>query len=482
MNYRAALRPIGWLLWLLGASLLFPLLLSLFEESELQYSAAGFMVAILVCIIAGAVLWRVGENKPERIHRKEGLFIVSVSWLTAGLIGSIPFFISGAIPGLVDAVFESISGFTTTGASILTDIESLPRSMLLWRSLTHWLGGMGIVVLFVAILPALGIGGKHLVRFEATGPEKSGIHPRIADTARTLWAIYASISLAEFLLLWLTGMPLFDAVCHTFGTMATGGFSTQNTSIAGYANHLQVIITVFMYICGVNFNLYYQLIRKNLRIFRDVEFWTYTGISLGTAAVIAVTLLLTNSGISLGDLVDSAFTASSIITTTGYGTADFETWPVFIQGLLVLLMFMGASAGSTGGGMKIIRVIILIKWAYKHLVHTFQPNEILSVRISRQRINPAIELQVMLYFLLYIGWFVLGIFVLLVCGHDLLTSFTASVASLSNIGPGLGMIGPTDNYSQIHMAGKLVLAVLMIVGRLEIFAVTALISREFWSK
>ena len=408
-------------------------------------------------------------------------------WLAAGCWpgcwGALPFWISGAMGGFINSVFESISGFTTTGASILTDIESLPRSILLWRSLTHWLGGMGIVVLFVAILPALGIGGKHLYRIEATGPSVTGLLPRARETAKTLWLIYTGISLVEFLLLWLGGMNWFDSVCHTFGTMATGGFSTQNTSIAGYGTYFHVIITVFMFLCGVNFSLYYQAFRRRWLFLRDPEFRFYLGLTGGIIALLFFTQLLQAQGGSvLTMLRDAGFTGVSILTTTGYGTADFEQWLPLAQGALVLLMFVGGSAGSTGGGMKVVRVMIMLRWAWDHVHKMIRPHEVKPLRIGGETIERDVVEQTISFVLLFMLWFVAGIIVLLACGHDLTTSLTASIASVGNIGPGLGLIGPTDNYAVIHPFGKLFLALLMLVGRLEVFAITVLFTRTFYRR
>ena len=482
MNFRAAARPIGYILWLLAFSLMFPLVVSLGELHTTPGALLGFIMAVIVAASLGGWLWAIGTGRSADLHRKEGLFIVSSGWVLSGLIGAIPFYVSQSIPNLVDAIFESISGFTTTGASILADIEVLPHSILLWRSETHWLGGMGIVVLFVAILPALGIGGKHLFRFEATGPEKSGLHPRVADTARSLWLIYTGISLVEFLLLWAGGMTPFDAVCHTFGTMATGGFSTKNASIGYYGTYFHVIITFFMFLCGVNFSLYYQAFKKRILFWKDPEFRCYVWLLAGTIVLLFINLLWQGNVNFLTALRDSAFVGTSIMTTTGYGTADFEQWTPFAQGLLVMVMFIGGSAGSTGGGMKVVRVMITVRWAWKHVAHAFRPHAVVPLRIGGHAVDPEIEDQVVSFSLLFMGWFLAGIIVMLACGHDLVTSVTASVASVANIGPGLGMVGPTDNYAHIHILAKPVLALLMLVGRLEVFAITVLFVPGFWRR
>lgn len=482
MNFRATARPLGFLMWVLAASLLFPLVLAIFEDSYGFKTTTGFATTLLITALVGLALWLVGRNVEQRLHRKEGMFIVSASWIMAGLLGGLPFYVSGAIPGLLDCAFESISGFTTTGSSILTDIEAMPQSILLWRSLTHWLGGMGIVVLFVAILPSLGIGGKHLYRIEATGPAVTGLHPRAVDTARSLWLIYSGMSLLEFLLLWAGGMSAFDAVCHTFGTMATGGFSTMNASVGHYSTYFHVVITVFMFLCGVNFSLYYQALRGKLLFWKDAEFRLYVLIAGVAVVVLLACQMLATAQAFPTALRDSFFVGTSILTTTGFGTADFEKWPYFAQGFLVVLMLVGGCAGSTGGGMKVVRVLITLRWAWKNAIHSFKPHSVMPLRVGGVPIDREIEEQVVGFVLLFMLWLVAGVLVLLACGHDLVTSFTASVASVANIGPGLGLVGPTDNYSFIHPVGKAFLCVLMLVGRLEVMAITALLIPSFWKK
>jgi len=482
MHYRATLKPLGYLLWVLAASQLFPLALALAENQGTYSTARGFLTSIAASLILGTILWLAGRRSEAQLHRKEGLFIVAFTWLLGGLLGSLPFVLSGAIPSPLDAIFESVSGFTTTGASILTDIEVLPRSILLWRSLTHWLGGGGIVILFVAILPSLGIGGKHLYRIEATGPTVTGLQSRAVDTARTLWLIYTSISVLEFLFLWLGGMPVFDAVCHTFGTVATGGFSTKNASIAYYGTYFQVVITIFMFMCGVNFSLYYQWVKRKFLVFRDSEFKLYACIFLLGVVCLFTGQFATGSASFWTALRESTFVVASISTSTGYVTADYEQWPVFSQGFLVLLMFFGASAGSTSGGMKVVRLLILVRMGLRMAVQAFRPSSVLPLRLGGVPIDREIEEQVAGFALLYMGWVVAGTMVLMLFGHDLVTSFVAPLTCIANIGPGLGLVGPTDNYAAIHPVAKGFLALLMVVGRLEVMAITVLFVPSFWRR
>jgi trk system potassium uptake protein TrkH len=478
-------------LLVLVGSLLFPLLMSLSEDQSAYPTSTAFIVALGVTIFVGSALLLGSRlaardgREPGQLHRKEGLFIVSAGWIIAGVLCAIPYIVSGTLSAPVDAVFESVSGLTTTGASVITDIEILPNSILLWRSITHLLGGMGIIVLFVAILPALGVGGKFLYRIEATGPSVSGIHPKAVDTARTLWLIYMGITFVEFLMLWAAGMTPFDAICHAFGTLATGGFSTKNSSISGFGTHIQLIITFFMFVAGVNFSLYYQAIRKRWMFWKDGEFRLYLLI-IGAAFVVFATNLLHQQDWQLAGLGivmrDSIFTTLTIITTTGFGTADFEQWTLLSQGVIVALMFVGGCAGSTGGGMKVIRVLITIRWVWKQIEKSYRPKAVVPLRVSGQIIDREIEENVISYMLLFMLWIMSGTLLMLACNHDMVTSITASLSAAANVGPGLGIIGPTENWAQIHPVGKAYMTLLMLVGRLEVMAISVLVFPGFWRR
>ncbi|MCB1216094.1 TrkH family potassium uptake protein [bacterium] len=491
MNYRGTLRPIGMFLLVLVGSMLVPLLLSLTEEQSTYPTRQAFAVALGVTVGIGAALlalariWTSGSGDSEQLHRKEGLFIVAVGWIVAGILSAIPYVVSGVLPSWIDAVFESVSGFTTTGASVITEIEILPRSILLWRSMTHLLGGMGIIVLFVAILPALGVGGKFLYRIEATGPSVSGIHPKAVDTARTLWLIYMGITVVEILLLWAAGMTFFDAVCHAFGTMATGGFSTKNNSIAGFGTHIQLIITFFMFLAGVNFSLYYQAWRRRFLFWKDSEFRLYL-LLIAAAFVAFTTNVLHQQNWDLANLGivmrDGIFTTLTIITTTGFGTVDFEQWTPLAQGAIVALMFVGGCAGSTGGGMKVVRVLITVRWVWKQLEKAYRPKAVLPLRINGQTIDREIEESVVGYMLLFMLWILSGVILMLACNHDMVTAITAAISAAANIGPGLGMIGPTENWALLHPVAKLWMSLLMLVGRLEVLAISVLVLPGFWRR
>jgi trk system potassium uptake protein TrkH len=447
--------------------------------------------AFIVTILGGMLLsyfmvmqLPLGEEDLSRIGAKDGLAVVGISWIVASAIGACPFFLSGATATYTDAFFETVSGFTTTGASIMTDIESLPRGILFWRSLTHWLGGMGIIVLSVALLPSLGRGAYQFYRAEAPGPTAERLTPRMTETAKTLWAVYFLFSLAETALLMAGGMPLFDALCHTFGTMATGGFSTKNASMAAYGPYVQWVVIAFMFMAGTNFLLHYQAIRGKLGVFfKSEEFRIYFGTIAG--CVLLFTALL---AFRSGDLNESVFRAAAfqvvaIITTTGYVTADFNLWPAALQMILVALMFIGGCAGSTGGGMKIVRVHIAVKTGYRSIVQAILPNAVLPVRMDSRAVANVYITGAVSYFVIYMVLFALGtVFITVFESTDLVTAFSASVASLSNIGPGLGGVGAVENYAWLSAPGKWMLSFLMLAGRLELYSILVLLLPLTWRK
>ncbi len=415
---------------------------------------------------------------------RDGFLFVTGSWLMAALVGSFPFVLSGAIPDFTNAYFETISGFSTTGASILTDIESLPRSMLFWRSLTHWLGGMGIVVLTVAVLPLLGIGGLQLIRAEAPGPTVDRLTPRITETAKILWFIYLGFTFLETVLLMTGGMTLFDALTHTFGTLATGGFSTKNNSIGSYDSaYIDGIITFFMVMAGINFSLHYRLITGRYRsLLRDTEFKSYIFIFL--AATVLMTFVLYRDMYStIGEsLRYASFQAATIITTTGYATADFEQWPYLCQIILFVLMFVGGSSGSTGGGIKVIRLVTLLKQGFNEMKYLLHPRGIFTLKISGIPIKKDIVYSISGFFFLYIFMLLIVSIVVGTSGQDLVTSFTTALVTVGNIGPGFGKIGPTENYAFYPGYVKWFLSFAMLVGRLELYTVLVIFTTQFWKR
>ncbi|MFC2170679.1 TrkH family potassium uptake protein [Calditrichota bacterium] len=464
---------------MLGVSMLLSIIVSLiYNEGDFP----GILAASAVVIIIGFIMFKIGGKETD-LSLRDGFAVVTFGWIAMGIAGMLPFLFTGAITNLTDAFFESVSGFTTTGASILTDIEALPHGVLFWRSFTHWVGGMGIIVFSIAILPLLGVGGMQMFKAESPGPTADKLTPRIRNTAEILWGVYVLITLLEISLLMLGGMDWFDSTCHSFGTLATGGFSTKNTSIAHYSSpYIHYVITVFMLIAGVNFSLHYYALRgKPIKYWENLEFRFFIGLFLICWIIISVFLIFDGKGFEKS-IRDAAFQVASISTTTGYATADFEIWHPFTQIILVILMFIGGMAGSTGGGMKTIRIQILLKQARIELQKLVHPNSIYPFRLGHKVLSSEIVANVLAFFMLYIMLMIVGIAIMGLMGIDHITSFTSVVACLSNIGPGLGNVGPTDNFSSIPVIGKWVLSFLMIAGRLEIYTVLILLTRTYWKK
>jgi trk system potassium uptake protein TrkH len=446
---------VGVLLLFIAAMMLLPLFVSLYYSDG---DTTAIIQSIAITAVIGGLLMLLKPRKKD-LGLREGFMVVAVSWAAMAIVGALPFYISGAIPSFIDSFFESMSGFTTTGASILGEhrpIESLPHGILFWRSLTHWIGGMGIILLSLAILPMLGVGGMQLFRAEVPGPTKDKLTPRIRDTAEILWYVYLGISVLEILLLKFGGMSWFDSACHTFGTMATGGFSTRAESIAAFnSKYIEYVITVFMFIAGANFALHYRFLSKGVigRYWESREFRLYILIVAFFTAVMMSTLIRNDPSRSLETCFrESAFQVVSILTTTGYGSADWERWGSFAQVVLVFLMIVGGMAGSTGGGVKVIRIQVLFSQVRVQLQRLIHPQAMLPLRIGDQMIDDGIVQNVM-GFLLAFGLLLAGSTALLaLMGIDMVSSFGASIASLSNIGPGLGDVGPSDNYGWMPSA------------------------------
>jgi trk system potassium uptake protein TrkH len=471
----------------------------------------ALLLAAAVGVLFGFPLLLSSRGKTQQLGRREALLLVALAWTIGAALSALPFRFWAAMhdfdPGqeqfthYVDCYFEAMSGLTTTGASILTDIESIPRSLLFWRAFTHWIGGLGIVVLFVAVLPILGVGGKRLFRFEAPGPKKEGVRPRIRAAAQVLWMIYLGITLAEVIALRLAGLSLFDAVTHAFATLATGGFSTKNASIAAFGSwKVELIIIFFMFMAGVNFALYDMLLARRWReVFRNPEWRAYVWVMLVATLIIVVIVLGHPIFLTSGNhaspgfwptLRHCLFTVVSIQTTTGFCTADFDQWGFPAQALLILLMFIGGCAGSTGGGIKVIRFVILVKILRAELETVFRPQVVRTVRVGRSSIDPQMRSATLVYFLL-IGIVVLcstGLVIYFETPHKLdsgggdaaTTAFSAVVANLNNIGPGLDRVGATCNYAWLTQPTKVLLCLLMALGRLELYAFLVLILPVFW--
>ncbi len=482
MRLYYVIRSVGAIAVCIGLTMLLPLAFSVYYDDG---STQPLVQSMLIVLGIGlpVLLFTRRFDQPYMNHRN-AMTIVTIGWIAATLIGALPFFLAGTFGTFTDCVFESISGFSTTGSSVLTDIECVPKGILMWRSLTHWLGGMGIIVLSLAILPFLGLGGMQLYRAEAPGPTPDKLTLRIRDTASALWKIHIVLTLVMIILLMIGGMDLFDAICHTFGALATGGFSTKNLSIAYYNSaYIDAVITIFMLLAGISFSLHYQLFFGKIKpVFRDPELRFFL---LVVAFLILVTTFVlyqtTYPGLSQSFRY-AAFQVSSIITTTGYVTADFETWPFLSQSILLFCMFLGASAGSTGGGMKCMRIMLLLKHIYLELFRIIHPRAVTQLKFGKRLVTEDIIRGVWGFFIMYIGLFILSSFVLTALGIDLVTSFSAVAACIGNVGPGLGSVGPTNNFAHLPAVAKWVLSICMLLGRLEIYTVIILFVPEFWRK
>ncbi len=480
MQFQLVIHILGFLLIFLAAALLLPIPFSLYYgEGDYIY----FLISAGITFISGLLAYKLTRMNNE-VRAREGFAIVTLGWISFTLFGCLPFLISGYIPSITDAFFETMSGFTTTGATILIDIEKLPHGILFWRSFTHWMGGMGIIVLSLAILPFLGVGGMQLFKAEVPGPVIDKLTPRVTKTAKILWGVYILISALETSLLLLGGMNLFEALCHTFGTMATGGFSTKNASIGHYNSaFIDYVIIFFMIAAGTNFSLHYRFLRKEFTVYRKNEEFLFfiSLIVLGTLIIGYDTLLHHYSNVELS-FRKTLFQVVSILTTTGYGTADYEQWAFSSQFILFLFMFIGGCAGSTGGGMKVIRLYVLIKFVRTEIKRLLHPKAVIPIRVGNTVIPREIVLNVLGFAVLMILLFILGVISMSVIGLDLESSLGAVAATLGNIGPGLGSVGPTDNYAHIPVIGKWILTFFMLTGRLEIFTVLILFAPSYWKK
>ena len=481
INRKLIAQIIGVLLGLESLFLLFALIVSLIYNED---DSLAFVLSIVITFAVGLLFYLLGKDADSRMSKRDAYIIVSAVWVIFSFFGALPFFISGYIPSFTDAFFETISGFTTTGASILTDIEALPHGLLFWRSFTQWIGGMGIIVLSLALLPIFGIGGMQLFAAEVPGPTADKISPRVKDTAIRLWGIYILFTVLEMFLLWLGGMSFYDAINHAFTTMATGGYSTRQASIAYWDSpFIHYVIIVFMFLAGTNFSLSFMLLRGQFgKLKENEEFKYYLGFTLGAAIIITIILLaLEKIGVEKA-FRDSLFQVVSIITTTGYATVDYCKWPSPLVALIFLLMFFGGSAGSTGGGIKIARVVVVLKninLEFKRLIH---PQAIVPVRLNKKSIDPAVVNNIMIFVLAYMAIFLASTVIMSFMGLDLRSAMGAVAATLGNIGPGLGSVGPAANYAHIPGIGKWLLSFLMLIGRLELFTVLVLLSPAFWRK
>lgn len=480
MNFRPALRFLGRLILLLAATELAPAVCAAFYRDWSDVTA--FVASATITAVCGLLLLMVGRGSGQ-IFRREGILIVVGGWVLASLVGALPYIFTGTFLNPVDALFESASGFTTTGASVMTNIEAASRGILFWRSMTQWLGGMGIIVLFVALLPELGPGARFLYKLEVPGPTAEALQPRIRDTAGILWKIYLLFTVTETGLLMLAGLDLYDAITHTFSTLSTGGFSPRNASVAAFESPLvHIIIIVFMILAGANFSLFFGMrLRRNWNLLRDTEFRLYIQIIGAMALIIAVDLMLGGDyGNPFRAFLDSTFQVVSMMTTTGYATADFDGWPLLSKMILVILMFVGGCAGSTAGSMKVMRMVIGIRYALREVKLIFSPNTVLRVFIGGNPVPESVVASVAGFFILYLTTWGLGSFVLALGSPDLVTAATASAATLGNIGPGLNAVGPTANFEFFSDFHKAFMVLLMWLGRLEIYSIAAVFTRAYW--
>ena len=556
IDWKAVAGVLGALLFALGLSLLAPMLVGVFYGEPEWW---GFGATAAASLVLGGGLW--GRLRPkEELRVREGFAIVALAWLVLSLVGAVPWVVTGVLAGFTDAFFETMSGFTTTGATVLGGattpaIEAVPNAFLFWRSLTHWLGGMGIIVLTIAVLPLLGVGGMQLFKAEVPGPSADKLTPRVTETAKRLWAIYVAITVAETLLL-LPAMSLFDAVNHAFATLATGGFSTENGSVGQYGSaYVDWVITAFMVLAGMNFALHYQLLHRNVTgVVRNEELRVYAAILAGATVLLTLSLWAPTSdllhapvtldgeivteevareraadgavgdeaattdadraggediggGAELGDdpgdrlatdeargrtvvrydsfpdaLRYAAFQAASIITTTGFGTADYELWPPLAIVILFALFFVGGMAGSTGGGVKVVRVLLILKNSFRELRQLVHPQAILPVRLDHRVVPEGIMRNVLSFIVFYVGLIGLGTLVMGALGLDIWSAFSATFSCVGNVGPAFGAMGPTENYTHVPALGKWVLSLLMMAGRLEIFTVLLLFTPAFWKR
>lgn len=458
----------------------------------------GILNAGIITITIGSLLFFFNVPEHKNLQKKEGYLIVTLGWLILSFTGTLPYLLTGTIPNITDAFFETISGYSTTGSSILTDIEAMPKGILFWRSATHWIGGMGIIVLTIAILPLLGIGGMQLFMAEAPGPSADKLHPRITDTAKRLWYIYVGLTFTQFLLLKVAGMTWFDAINHAMATVSTGGFSTKSSSVA-YWNGMpmvQYIIILFMFIAGTNFVLtYFALKGKFKKVMESEEFKYYFFGILGITIIVSIMIIFFQDpalktsikhpkvyGEFESGMRHALFSIVSVVTTTGFVTADFTMWSSFVTAIFFALFFLGGSAGSTSGGVKIVRHIVMLKNSFLEFKKTLHPNAIIPVRYDGKAVNKAIVFNILSFFIFYMLIFILGTVVLTMFGLDITSALGAAASSLGNIGPAIGSVSPVDNFAHLSTAAKWFCSFLMLIGRLELFTVLIIFTPFFWKK
>ncbi len=445
----------------------------------------AFLASIGIIMLLAGILAIITKDAKKDFYAKEGLICVGTSWIAMSALGALPFVISGAIPNYIDALFEMVSGFSTTGASIIADLDPIPKGIIYWRSFSHWLGGMGVLVFLLAIVPISGQSEgytMHLLRAESPGPDVGKLVPRMRHTAMVLYLTYIALSIINLIFLLLGGMPLFDAVCTMFGTAGTGGFGIKNDSMASYSPYIQNVTTVFMLLFGVNFSCYYLLIIKQFKsVLRDEELKTYIGVIIASICAISINVF-SIFGNASSAIRHSAFQVASVITTTGYSTTDFNLWPSFSKSVILILMVFGACAGSTGGGLKLARVILLFKNLLRNISQILRPQKVKVIKVNGKVVNEKILVNTNAYFFVYVVIIALSTLIISVDGFSIMTNFSATLACFNNIGPGLEAVGPVSNFSQFSPLSKIVLVFDMLAGRLEIFPILVLFSPKAWKR
>lgn len=481
MNYRMITSVVGRLLRVEALVMALPLAVSIYYKEDARLISIYLIVMAILLAVGTFLTFFKPENR--RIYAKEGFVIVALSWLLFSLFGALPFYISGVVPSFVDSFFETVSGLTTTGASILTDIESMPKSILFWRSFTHWIGGMGVIVFVLAILPQKDTRSMHIMRAEVPGPTVGKLVSKTMVTARILYLLYTAFTLIETFILYLGRIPLFDSITLAFSTAGTGGFAIKNTSVAYYNSlYVEIVLSIFMIIFGINFSLFYLVIvRQVKRVLKSEELWVYLGV-IGVS-IIAITANIFPMVQTVGTALRHAgFTVASVISTTGFVTADFELWPTFSKCIIIALMFVGSMAGSTGGGLKVARIIILFKSGFREIRRAIRPGTVKCIKLDGAVIDKETVSTVNSYFAIYMV--IIAVSTLLVSFNnlDFASTFTSVVTCINNVGPGLGVVGPTQNFSSLTDFSKIILTFDMLIGRLEIFPMIILLSPATWKK
>lgn len=479
MNYGIVTKVLGIIL-LIESLLMSPaIFISHYHSGE---AVGSFLITISAMLLIGLVMMNAKSDK-ESIRAKDGIVIVAVGWVMISVFGALPLYLTDSVPHYVDALFEIISGFTTTGSSVIAEVEALDKGILFWRSMTHWIGGMGILVFTLALLPALGVGSLQIFKAESPGPVAGKIVPRMKDTARVLYTTYISITLLQVLLLLFGGVNLLESFVITFGTVGTGGFGPKNDSLGSYSSYVHVVTGIFMVLSGINFSLYFMVFRKKYKDFlQDRELRLYLFFIFSSVAMIALNILITFKGDFVVSLRDSFFQVASIMTTTGFSTVDYEQWPSFSKLILFFLMFIGGSAGSTAGGMKVIRILIILKLIKREISKIFHPRALIPIKVGGKIVSNEVIARINSFLALHLVIFVIGVLVVSLEGVDMITSMSSVAATINNIGPGFGAVGPTMTFADYSIFTKLFLSLVMLLGRLEHFTIIALLVPKSWTR